>query len=176
MMLMNTLSLAAFTVGLFIFSTLPNLAQEISAPFGFLNMESTIPQAESALKTKSYSNSRGGVKLSAKFNGRDYHMTFTCPNTGSACDKRDMIPVRIVVIYTNEIIFDIRPRQVRDTLEDFGFGHVEARYDTSCAFWNTKTSIVNVGRVCGEWGIRMRNRKFPWNFSFGVTPCTEYCF
>ncbi|MCJ2034054.1 hypothetical protein [Methylobacterium sp. J-068] len=177
---MNALSLTASAAGIFIISTIPSFAQSIRALFGVLNMETSIFEAESALKTKSYLTKHGNIILMAKFNDRDYYITFSCHNGISSCDREAMRPAFIRVVYNNDVSFDIRPRKVKEILEDFGFGDVKARYDTNCAYWTTKMSTINVGRVCGSWGIRMRNRQIVGGYNVprlgGFTPCTAECF
>ncbi|MCF4128618.1 hypothetical protein [Methylobacterium sp. SyP6R] len=174
---MNALLLTASVAAISTASTLPSHAQEIRTPFGILHMRMNTSEAETALKSSYYTTEHGAIIFISDFNGITYYVSFHCPGRSSQCDKNDMEPTAISAIYTNEIGFDIRPRKVDKILENFGLDDAKARYDTDCAFWNTTTTIMNVGRVCGGWGIRMRDRKLAWGVPLGgFTPCTEGCF
>ena len=175
---MNALSLTAVTVGILLVSTLPNLAQEIRTPFGALHMGMSIIEAELALGAKSYSTDRGAIFIASNFNGQRYLVSFDCPDRNSRCDKEAMKPRTITASYTNEIIIDLRPREASKILENFGFDSAKARNYANCAKLNIAKTIIIAGRICGNWGIRMRYwRAFPDGFGLGgFTPCTDSCF
>jgi hypothetical protein len=175
---MNALPLTALTVGSLLVSTLPNLAQEIRTPFGALHMGMSIIEAELALGAKSYSTDRGAIFIESNFNGQTYLVSFDCPDRNSRCGKEAMKPRFIEASYTNEIISDLRPREATEILKNFSFDGVKAQYYENCAKLNIKKTIIIAGRICGNWGIRMRYwRAFPDGFGFGgFTPCTDSCF
>lgn len=174
---MNALSLATSAAGIFIISTSQNSAHEIRAPFGALHMEMGVTEAETALKAKSYTAEHGAILLHSEFNYMSYYISFNCLDRLNRCNMRDMRPMTIQANYKRDISFDIRPRAVGEILKNFGFDSGKARHDTDCAFWTTETAIVNVGRVCSSWGVRMRNNKVSWGYDpLRDTPCRTGCY
>jgi hypothetical protein len=172
---MNALSLTAVTVASLLVSTLPNLSQEIRTPFGALHMGMSIIEAELALGAKSYSTDRGAIFIASNFNGQTYLVSFDCPDRNSRCGKEAMKPRSITASYTNEIITDIRPREATEILKNFSFYSAKAQYYENCATLNAGRGIIVIaGRICGNWGIRVKYQQ-----AFGVggfTPCTDSCF
>lgn len=175
---MNALPLTALTVGVFLVSTSANLAQEIRTPFGVLHMGMSIAEAELALGAKYYSTDHKAVLIESNFNGQRYRVSFDCPDRALRCSKETMTPRVITAAYTNEISFDLRPREANKILKHFGFDSVKARNYANCATLNTKMTIIIAGYICGNWGIRMRYwQAYPDAFGLGgFTPCTDSCF